>query len=233
MSLPAGLLERTNTWDGDWPPVPGTSTQTGWGGLVYQATSAPVTSVTATFTVPALSGDAGAYSSIWVGIGNVMQTGIYSIYDTGHSGNNNPLSSWTWFISGSGGAGSEFWDISVYPLAAGDVLTLTLAITGNYWVATQVNHTEGWSVTSSTPVQSVGVCTGQWNYPYNTAEIIIEKEGSNDLPDYGTLTFSNIATVPAINTFDLNYITTVNVLTDQTPSAYSGGAFTMSWNNFS
>lgn len=207
------------------------SVQTGWGGMVYQATSAPVTSVTATFTVPALAGDTGALCSIWVGIGNVMQTGIYSAYNTGSAGNNDPYPAWTWFIQGTGA--SQFWDSAVYPIAAGDSLTLTLAIAGNYWVATQANHTKGWSYANSTPVQAVGVVTSEWGYPFSTAEIIIEKEGTANLPDYGTLTFTGIATVPAIVTDDIGYITTVNTNTDQTPGTYSGGSFTMTWNAYS
>lgn len=221
-----------STWNGNWPPpTPGVSTQTAWGGIVFTSPTAPVTSVTATFNIPTLSGNTGALASIWVGIGNVFQTGIYSAYNTGSSGNNNPSPPWTWFISGN--AVNQFWDAAVYPLAAGDSMTLTLSLSGNYWVATQVNHTENWSYTNNTPVQAVGIGISQWNYPWSTAAIIIEKEGSANLPDYGSLTFTNIATTPAINPAYLNYVSTVNTNTDQTPGTFSNGAFTMTWNNFS
>lgn len=227
-ALRRAAQKTASTWQGDWPPpVPGNSTQTGWGGMVYQATSAPVTSVTATFTVPTLSGNAGAVASCWVGIGNVFQTGIYLSYNTGSAGNNDPYPAWTWFIQGNGA--SQFWDSAVYPIAAGNSLTLTLALAGNYWVATQANATQGWSYANSTPVQAVGIATSTWGYPFNTAAIIIEKEGSANLPDYGSLTFTNIATVPAIVAADIGYITTVNSSTDQTPGTYSNGSFTMNW----
>ncbi len=222
---------RAGSWDGSWPPVPGTSNQPGWGGLSYLATSAPVTSVTASFTVPSLTGDAGSDCSIWVGIGNVMQTCIYSAYNTGYPGNNDTICPWTWFIQGNGA--SELWDVAAYPVKAGDSMTLTLALTGNYWVATQVNATSGWTATSRTSVQAVGIATSAWGYPFNTAEIIIEKEGTADLPNYGSLTFSNIAATPAIVTADLNYINTVNTNTDQTAGTYANGSYTMTWNNYS
>lgn len=228
--------KRGSTWQGEWPPrpspdTPGNSTQTGWGGMVYQATNAPVTSVTATFTVPSLSGNAGALCSIWVGIGNVFQTGIYSAYNTGSSGNNDPYPGWTWFIAGNGA--SNLWDIAAWPVAAGDSMTLTLALSGNYWVATQVNNTESWSYVSQVPVQAVGIVTSAWPYPMSTGEVIIEKEGASNLPNYGSLTFTNIVTVPAIVPAAISYVTTVNTSTDQTPGTYSGGNFTMTWNNYS
>src|ERR1035438_10703646 len=75
---------------GGTEPVPGSSS-TIWGGYAFGSTSAPVTSITASFTIPTLSGEAGSSSSIWVGIGNVMQTGIYSTYNTGSPGNNDTL----------------------------------------------------------------------------------------------------------------------------------------------
>jgi len=227
-------MHKRRGWRDEVPPTPGTQNQPGWGGIVYNATSGPVTSVTASFTVPSLSGSTGALASIWVGIGNVMQTGIYAAYYTGYPGDIVTSPHWTWFLGG--GVTSQFWDPSAYYSSAGDALTLTLAVVGDYWVATQVNATQGWSYASSTPTQSVNSALGQWNWPYNTAEVIIENEkaagGGTGLPDYGTLTFSNIATVPALVTADLTYITTVNTHTDQTPGTYSGGAFTMTWANY-
>lgn len=230
------LERRGSTWQGEWPPrpdpdTPGNSTQTGWGGMVYQATNAPVTSVTATFTVPSLSGNAGALCSIWVGIGNVFQTGIYSAYNTGFPGNNSPLPSWTWFIQGNGA--SNLWDEPAWPVVAGDSMTLTLALSGNFWVATQTNNTESWTYVNQVPVQAVGIVTSAWGYPFNTAEVIIEKEGASNLPNYGSLTFTNIAATPAIVPAAISYVTTVNSSTDQTPGTFSGGNFTMSWDAFS
>ena len=211
------------------PLVPG-SNQPGWGGYVFASTSAPVTSITASFTIPTLSGQTGSDCSIWVGIGNVMQTGIYSTYNTGSTGNNDTIAPWTWFISGNGA--SEFWDPAVYTLTAGDSMTLTLALSATFWTATQVNHTAGWNYANATPVLATGVATSTWEYPYNTGEVIIENENTN-LPNYGTLTFSSIAMVPAINATYIDAITTVNTSTDQTPGAYSAGSFTMTWSNYS
>jgi len=211
-------------------PVPNAANNTIWGGIQCNSANAPVTSITATFTVPTLSGQAGSEGSIWVGIGNIFQTGIYSFYDTGHSGNNNTLTSWTWFIAGNGA--SQFWNTALYPSSAGDVMTLTLALSGNYWVSTQSNATQSWTYTNSTPVQAVGIATLGWQYPQNDAVVIIENENSN-LPNYGTLTFSNISMTPAIDPANITYLTTVGAHTQQTPGTLSGGAFTMTWNNFS
>jgi hypothetical protein len=225
------------TWAGPWPPhrpgpgVPGTKTQPGWGGILYTATSAPVTSVTATFTVPSLSGETGAVASIWVGIGDVMQTGIYCSYDEGQPGNYSNLWPWTWWISGNGAA--ELWDASAFPVAAGDSMTCSLSVGATTWTATLANATEGWSYANVRAIQAVNVAISDWPFPLNAAGVIIEKEGTHPLPDYGTLTFTDIVTTPAIVAEDVTYITTVNTDTDQTPGTYSAGSFTMTWHNYS
>lgn len=214
------------------PGAPNTGTQTGWGGVVFSQPSEPVTSITATFTIPTLSGETGAVCSIWVGIGNVMQTGIFCYYVSGASGNNEFLDSpWTWFLSNQTAPGTNcIWDTSTFTLAAGNELTLTFSYDETYWYSTQTNHTAGWSYTQQATIQSVNLGNDTWNFPYPNAEIIIEKE-SAALPNYGTLVFSDVATTPAINTSYITYVDTVNTDTDQT-GVYSNGTFTMTWENY-
>ena len=225
------LPPRKNTWKGD-PPVPGTTTQTGWGGIVFNCATGPVTACAGTFTVPSLSGEDGSLCSIWIGIGNVMQTGIYSQYYTGSPGDNDPYPSWTTFIDGSGGGAIQFWSDS-RSVTAGDSVTLEMTLEDDYWTCTQTNSTAGWSYSNVTSCRAVSIVNTQWSYPFNQAEWIIEKEGSSYLPDYGTLTWTGMSSTPSIDSSSLSYVSTVNTSTDQTPGTYSDGEFTMTWHAYS
>lgn len=216
-------------------------TITNWGGCTFAAESGPVTSISATFTIPSFSGDGGATGgsliSIWVGMGNVLQTGVYCEYDTSYSGNVGPyLSPWTWWLFGTDSNGSEIWDQSAFPTASGDVMTCSMSYSGSYWTVEQTNATKDWSWTEYKSFQSVGTCITAWPYPLNDGCVIIEYENGGasgvTLPDYGTVTFTDISMTPAINTSSINYITTANVHTNQTPGTFSDGSFTMTWNNY-
>jgi hypothetical protein len=216
------------------------ATQTGWGGYQFTEHSS-YTGISATFTIPALSGEAGALASMWVGLGGgnydaIYQTGIYASYNTGSSGNN-ASSCWSWWLPGAG----ELWNTTAYPTAAGDSLTLTIQLTSVNWLMTITNHTEDWTYTEVKSVLAINVGSIQnggagptaWPYPSETASIIIEKEGSDPNPDYGSVEFTSVTTTPAISAAP-NGIITVNTDIDQYPGEFNlgSGSFTMFWNGY-
>lgn len=218
----------------DGEVTPSLQTLTTWGGCTFGSTTGPVTSISATFTIPSLSGQTSSTMSIWAGMGNVVQTGIFCQYNTTKTGNNNILfqgSPWTWWLGGSNSAGSEFWDPAAFPLAVGDVLTLSMSYEPDtYWSVTQTDQTKGWSYTEYKSHQSTGNCLTAWEYPYSQACVVIEDEvGGGNLPNYGSLTFSNVEMTPVINTSLINYITTKNATVEQTPSTFVNNSFTMTW----
>ena len=209
--------------------------QGGWGGYVFdEHASVGYTGITATFTIPPLSG--GDYNSIWIGMGNVYQTGVYQTYSTSYSGNS-ASRPWSWWLPGSG----EQWNAAAYPTAAGDTLTLTMQLTSTDWLMTIDNVTEGWSYTEVRSVLAVnigsvnddGIGPAFWPYPVKTAEVIIEKE-TTELANYGSLAFTSITTTPAA-TLPPYPIFTASTAIDQYPGAYNlaSGSFSMYWNNYS
>jgi Domain of unknown function (DUF4082) len=209
--------------------------QTGWGGYVFnEHAAAGYTGITATFTVPSLSG--GEYDSVWIGMGNVYQVGIYQTYNTSDSGNaaNRP---WTWWLPGAG----EAWNAAAFPIAAGDTLTLTMQLTAENWLMTIGNVTEDWSYTEVKSVLAVnigsiadnGAGPAIWPYPVLTAEVIIEKE-TTELPDYGSLLFTEVTTTPAATRLPYPIFTAAGGI-DQYPGPFNlaSGSFTMNWNAYS
>ena len=205
-----------------------------WGG--YQFNEHPsYTGIAATFTLPssmpAVSTNT-ALATVWVGLGNVNQIGVYLGYDATYAGSVF-TSPWSWWIPGAG----EIWDENTYPAHGGDSLTLAMDLTGSYWNMTMTNNTRSWSYTDKMAVLATNLnswnisggtaSTPAWIYPLNTAEVIIEKEAS-EVADYGSITFTSITTVPAAGTAPTP-VFTVNTYTDQYPGPYSlsGSSFTM------
>jgi hypothetical protein len=240
--LPAGagtyFYSGTSADSGGWgavaavflaAPTP-SSLQPGWGGYVF-GEHASYTGITATFTIPTVSG--GEYSSIWVGLGNVYQVGIYQTYDTSYPGNS-WTRPWSFWLPGAG----EDWNQAAFPTAAGDTLTLTMQLTSADWLMTIQNHTEDWTYTEVKSVlavnigsiQGLGAGPATWIFPAGSAEVIIEKE-TTELPDYGSLAFTSIATVPPASAVPAPYIT-VGTAIDQYPGPYNvaSGSFTMYYN---
>jgi hypothetical protein len=205
-----------------------------WAGYQFtEHASVGYTGVTATFTIPSLTG--GDYNSIWVGMGGVYQCGIYQTYDTSYPGNSISRP-WSWWIPGSG----ELWNQNAFPTAAGDSLTLTMELTSANWLMTITNNTEGWTYTEVKSVLAVnigsiasgGTGPASWPYPVNHAEVIIEKE-SAEVANYGSLTFTGITTTPPVTqapepTFSAD--TSIN----QYPGPYNiaSGSFTLYWNAY-
>lgn len=206
-------------------PAPA-GTQPGWGGYQF-AEHASYTGITATFTIPDVTG--GAYDSLWVGLGNVYQCGIYQTYVSGDPGGS-WTRPWSWWFPGAG----EEWNQDDWPTAAGDSLTVTVQLTASDWLMTIANNTQGWAYTEVKSVLAVNVGSGgsppAWPYPLSTAQVIIEREVP-DLPAYGSVTFTGIATVPAA-TQPPAPLLTVNTAVNQYPGAYdlAAGAFTMYYN---
>jgi hypothetical protein len=224
---------------------PGGGFQTGWAGLAF-AEHASYTGVTATFSVPSsMPLNTAALCSVWVGIGNVYQTGIYLGTTSGNPGNVS-ASPWSWWFGGGGGAG-ELWDQAAFPVGAGDSLTLDLSVDGTYWYATITNSTQDWTYTEVRSVLGLNVSTWAqdgtgapvswgWIYPVPGAEVIVEQEAS-DLPDYATITFTDVATVPPVSRPPAPLFTVPSAADGitQYPSAFSigAGSFSMNWNKVS
>jgi hypothetical protein len=211
-------------------PPPG-QVGTIWSGYGFNE-HASYTGITATFTVPSLSGP--DFNSVWVGMGGVYQVGIYQTYSAPAPGGQTSRP-WSWWLPGAG----EDWNAAAFPTAAGDSLTLTMQLTATDWLMTIVNHTENWSYTEVKSVLSVnigsihnnGAGPAQWIFPVTGVEIVIEREAVA-LPDYGTLTFTNIATTPPVSQPPYPMIS-ADTQIDQYPGPYtvsgSGGSFAMHW----
>lgn len=211
----------------------GSTTQPGWGGYVFYE-HASYTGISATFTIPTVTG--GEYDSIWVGLGNVYQVGIYQTYVSGDPGGSSTRP-WTWWLPGAG----EAWNQAAFPTAAGDQLTLAMQLTSTDWLMTISNNTEGWTYTEVRSVLSVnlgsinddGAGNPVWPYPCGGAEVIIEKE-TTQLPAYGSVAFTSVTTTPPA-TVAPQMIFTVNGNVDQYPGPYNvaNGSFTLYWNAYS
>ena len=212
-----------------------------WGGYLFTEHQA-YTGVSATFTIPSLTGEANAVGSIWVGLGDIFQVGISIEYDTGKSGNIYTVP-WAEWVPGA----FENWNTTAYPTAAGDSLTLSVQLTNNNWLMTITNNTESWTYTEVKSVQAVNIglinvadnnSISVWPFPLNSASVIIEDEGDEGSPvtgnpNYGTLQFTNITTTPPIYQMP-QALATVNDSIDQYPEPFntSNGSFTMVWNAY-
>jgi hypothetical protein len=216
--------------------------QPAWGGYVWNGPS--FTGISATFTLPATMpavSQSTALVSVWIGLGNVNQVGVYLGYSASETGGVY-TSPWSWWIFGAG----EIWGEGTYPAGAGDSLTLSMTLTSTDWYMTMQNNTRDWTYTEVMSVLATNLncwniastspyaaTAPGWIYPVTTAEVIIEKEASQ-AADYGSITFTSVTTTPAITQQPVPVIT-VNTDIDQYPGPWnpgtgSGGSFTMYWN---
>jgi hypothetical protein len=208
-----------------------------WCGYIFTE-HASYTGVSATFTLPSLTGSTGSIGSIWVGLGEVYQTGVTIEYDTLATGNVLTIP-WTETVPG----GFENWDSTAYPTKAGDSITASVQLTSTSWIFTLTNNTQSWTHTETKSALAVNI--GQlanapngpavWPFPLSQAEVIVEDEGnevSKPNPDYGTVTFTNITTTPPIANPPQAWAT-VNTNIDQYPgpwnTATGGGRFIAYW----
>jgi hypothetical protein len=214
-----------------------------WGGYIFNEHSS-YTSVTATFTLPStIPVVSGAICSVWVGIGDVYQTGVFLSGSSGPTGNVS-TSPWSWWFGGGGGAG-ELWSTTAFPTGAGDSLTLTLSYKDQFWYATITNNTLDWSYTEAKSVlgNNIGTWTYNgttgvpttwgWIYPIGVAEVVIEQEATL-LPNYGTIAFTDIATVPPVSQYPVPQWTILSTAggTNQYPGPFDSenGSYTIHWN---
>jgi hypothetical protein len=209
--------------------------QPGWGGYVFDEHPS-YTGISATFTIPPCAG--GQSVSIWVGLGNVYQTGIYYSYDTSSPDN---VDTWCWTEMLPGG-GYE-WLAGSYPTAVGDTLVLSMELTATQWLMTIQNVTEGWTFTDVKSVSSVnigsifnnGAGPPKWIFPLTSAEVIVEDENHAECPNYGTIAFTEITTTPAATQVPYP-IVTVNAEIAQYPGPFTledgTGSFDMVWNSY-
>ncbi len=236
----SGTVSASTNWGAAVATFACMTTATGYGGYQFSEHSA-YTGISATFTIPFLSGESGALCSIWVGLGGgnydaIYQTGIYASYNTGYSGNN-MTTPWSFWLPGAG----ELWDTTAYPTAAADSLTCTVQLTSTDWLMTLTNHTQNWTYTEVKSVLAINIGSVQnngagptaWAYPNETAWVIIEKEGSDPNPDYGSIAFTSVTTTPAIVNAPNGFLT-VNTAIDQYPGQFNtgNGSFTMYWNGY-
>ena len=231
----SGTAGTSGTWGGvtaTFLTMPQAGGGGSWSGYNWEPEQCPLggyTGISASFTVPALTGPApspaGFGFTIWVGLGNANpQTGIYCTWNTGKPGNN-AISNWTFFDGGS-----ETWDATAYPTAAGDALTLSVVQGSQYFYITQANATQAWSYTEQKSIQAVATGGTGLVVPKNVAQVLLESEGGNSsvTPDFGTVTFTAATASPTPLGPPVPWVYVLNDIVS-VPGAYSGGTFTLTW----
>jgi hypothetical protein len=221
------------------PPV---SYNSIWCGYTFtEHAAAGYTGVSATVTLPSTlpSTPSGAIGSVWVGLGPAInQTGVYFLYNAAKTGGVE-TAPWSWWIPGAG----ERWDESAWPSGAGDSLTFSVQVINSAnWVMTITNNTRSWTYSETMSVHATNLnswntaattpfapTTPTWNWPQNSAVVIIEKEGAA-LPDYGSIAVTGVTTTPAY-TQAPEPVFCVNAAIDDYPGPFSmaAGAFTFYW----
>jgi hypothetical protein len=160
-----------------------------WSGYAALGAADSVTAVSGVWTVPAVTGSAGDYSAVWVGVdgysdGTVEQLGTMQYLDTVQSGRRETTvaqyCAWVEMYP----AGLVELNTSKYPVNPGDTITASVTCNGNAFTLSMASS-EGWiyseTVTSATPARS-------------SAEWIVEAPSSNTgvlpLADFGKAVFS-------------------------------------------
>ena len=199
-----------------------TTTSTNWSG--YAATGSTYTSVSTTFTQPAVKCSSGdQYSSFWVGLDgyssdSVEQTGT----EADCVGRTAEYSAWYELYP----AYPVTYSNTVKP---GDVITETVTFSGTSTYAMTVKDTtEGW--TKTTTKTSKGDAR-------SSAEVIAEAPYSGGvlpLADFGTVDFSgstvNGASLSSTDPTGMNMVSSKGAA-EATISSLSGGAFSITWNS--
>jgi len=200
-----------------------TVTSDNWSG--YAATGSTYTSVSTTFTQPAVKCSSGdQYSSFWVGLDgyssdSVEQTGTEADCD----GRTAEYSAWYELYP----AYPVTYSNTVKP---GDVITETVSFSGSETYAMTIkDSTEGW--TKTTTKNSRGDAR-------SSAEVIAEAPydgGVLPLSDFGTVNFSGStvdgSTLSSFNPTGIDMTADSNGAAEATVSALSGGSFSDTWNS--
>lgn len=202
-------------------------TSQNWAGYASAGNAGTFTSVSASWTQPAVTCTAtDTFSSFWVGLDG---DGTNSVEQTGTeadcSGGNAAYQGWFEMFP----AAPVFYNNPVQP---GDAMSASVVANGGgAFTLTLTDSTQGW--------------TQQTNQTLNTAqlgsaEIIAEAPSSGNgnvlpLSNFGTVSFTNATADNApIGTENPDSLTLVsgNMVTEATPSALTGGnAFTVTWNS--
>ncbi|HTJ69896.1 MAG TPA: G1 family glutamic endopeptidase [Actinospica sp.] len=202
-----------------------TTTSTNWSGYAATGANGAFTSVTTTFTQPAVTCTSGnQYSSFWVGLdgyssNSVEQTGT----EADCSGSSASYSAWYEMYP-------KFPVTYSNPVKPGDVITESVTFSGTKsYTLTLTDTTEGWTKTT-TASSSKGA--------RSSAEVIAEAPYSGGvlpLADFGKVSFSNStvngATLSSFNPVAIDMVSSSGAA-EATTGSLSGGNFSITWNSY-
>jgi hypothetical protein len=201
------------------------TTSTNWAGYATTGGNGAFTSVTTTFTQPAVTCTSGdQYSSFWVGLDGYSSN---SVEQTGTEAD----------CVGSTAEYSAWYEM--YPkfpvtysntVKPGDVITESVAFSGTKtYTLTLTDTTEGWSQTT-TVASNKGA--------RSSAEVIAEAPYSGGvlpLADFGKVAFSgstvNGATLSSANPIGIDMVSSGGAA-EATTGSLSGGNFSITWNSY-
>jgi hypothetical protein len=202
-----------------------TTTSTNWSGYAATGANGSFTSVTTTFTQPAVTCTSGdQYSSFWVGLDGYTSN---SVEQTGTEAD----------CVGSMAEYSAWYEM--YPkfpvtynttVKPGDVITESVTFSGTKsYTMTLTDSTEGWTKTTAAS-SSKGV--------RSSAEVIAEAPYSGGvlpLADFSKVDFSgstvNGATLSNANPVGIDMVSSAGAA-EATTSSLSGGNFSITWNSY-
>jgi hypothetical protein len=162
------------------------------------------TKVSARWTVPTAncrSGETG-YMYSWVGLGGWDRDAALEQIGTlegCYQGMRRYRSFWEFYPARPAFGDDPTRGVDDYPVASGDVMTATVAQGfGGRFQLTEANMTEGWTLTrtGASPAYSPEVSSDGSKGPGNTTAEVVHEEatsGQFELPDYGTVIFSQLA----------------------------------------
>jgi Peptidase A4 family len=198
-----------------------TTTSDNWSG--YAATGSTYTSVSTTFTQPAVNCSSGdGYSSFWVGLDgyssdSVEQTGT----EADCSGGQAEYSAWYEMYP----AYPVTYSNTVEP---GDVITETVSYSSSKYTLTLKDSTEGWTKTTSKKESGLS---------RSSAEVVAEAPYSGGvlpLDNFGTVNFRsstvNGASLSSTDPTGINMVSDSGV-PEATISSLSGGSFSITWDS--
>lgn len=156
-------------------PEAATATSTNWCGYI-STVSTSYTAVTASWTVPTITGSTAAnYSgaSFWVGLDGwnsptVEQCGLSVVNPP--SGSPNQYFVWSEFYPSY----EAWWDPITYPVTAGDSFSASIGFDGSYFNLTLADATKGWSYTVKKALTAAKTEEAQTSIARNSIEVIVE-----------------------------------------------------------
>jgi len=197
------------------------STSTNWSG--YAVTGGRYTSVSSSWTVPAVSCSGTAYSSFWVGLdGDTSSTVEQTGTDSDCSGSTPQYYAWYEMYP-------KFPSNYSNPVRAGDHMSASVTTNGSgSFTLTISDSTQGWTRTTTARLKSAKL---------KSAEVIAEAPSSSGgvlpLANFGTVSFSGAtvnASVLTSTTAGLDKITMQSGSTVKAqPGSMSNGSFSVAW----